>query len=258
MIVHREFQQKSEAWLQARAGLPTASEFDNLLTPKFKLKEGEGRATYLHKKLCEKWLGGPLAGFSTFAVEQGEILEDQAVGWYELEYNRPIERVGLITTDDGLAGCSPDGLFPDGTGIEIKCPAVHTHCGYLLHGKLPQAYAAQVHGSMFITDAPLWTFLSYARHFPAFVLEVPRDELIQDAIYEAVSTFIVDLDAAYQRLVELNGGEPVRAPKPAAPRQQCPHCLGSGFNCPHCEAGWLPQSVPSVPSVLSEQSDVPH
>jgi Na+/alanine symporter len=64
MKIH-EAGQGSVEWMQARSGIPTASEFDALVTPKWKVKTGDGPKTYLAKKLAEWWLGGPLASFNT-------------------------------------------------------------------------------------------------------------------------------------------------------------------------------------------------
>lgn len=209
--------QGSVEWMQARAGIPTASEFDNLISPTGEIRKGQMPQSYLAKKLAEWWLGGPLPCFNSFDMEQGSILENEAVPWYELEYSQKVDRVGLITTDDGLIGCSPDGLLGDDGGIEIKCPQPETHVKYLIGGVLPPEYVAQVHGAMFVTGRPWWRFLSYRRHFPAFMLHVERDEEIQDALAEALAQWLAKFEAAKERMIAINGGEPPRrrpAPEP--------------------------------------------
>jgi hypothetical protein len=209
-------QQGSVEWMLARSGIPTASEFDSLVTPDFKVRTGDMPKTYLAKKLAEAWQGGPLLGFNVFDMEQGQILEDEAVPWFELEHGVQIDRVGLVMTDDGRIGCSPDGLLPGG-GIEIKCPKPETHVRYLLDGKLPKDYAAQVHGAMFVTGLHSWTFLSYRRHFPKFVIIVKRDEEIQKALGEALDEFLLRFDEGMKRLTEINGGPPKRRAQPPVP-----------------------------------------
>lgn len=193
-----------------RCGIPTASEFDSLVTPEFKIRTGEMPKSYLAQKVAEVWQGGPIASFNSFDVDQGNILEQEAVPYYELLQGCQVDRVGLITTDDGLVGCSPDGLIGDDCGIEIKCPAVHTHVRYLLDGTLPKDYNAQVHGGMFVTGRPRWRFLSYRRHFPPLLLTVERDETIQEQLAEALALFLARLHEANKRLEELNGGPPRR------------------------------------------------
>ncbi len=196
--------------MQARAGIPTASEFDQLLTPELKIRTGDMPKSYLNKKLAEAWLGGPLPAFNSFDMDQGNILEEEAIPWFELEFGTTIERPGFITTDDGRVGCSPDGLLKDG-GLEIKCPLVQTHIGYLLGGKVPPQYLAQVHGSLFVTGLPCWTFISYHRKLPALHLRIQRDEKINRAIEVALLAFGVEFDAGMNRLEQLNGGPPARS-----------------------------------------------
>lgn len=213
MKIH-EAAQGTQAWLEARAGIPTASEFHRLLTPKFEARTGEMVKSYLAQKLAEKW-AGPLLSGSSFAMEQGTILEDIAIPWYEFRYDIDIQRVGLITTDDGRIGCSPDGLLVremedhfETCGLEIKCPEPTNHVKYLLNGVVPDDYLTQVHGSLFVTEMESWTFVSYRRGFPALVLGVIPDEEIQEKIAEALAAFLAKLDSAWQRLCEMNGGPP--------------------------------------------------
>lgn len=219
MIIHPE-PQGSVEWMLKRAGIPTASEFDALVTPEFKIREGMMPKTYLAKKVAERWQGGPLIEYNIFDMEMGQILEKEAKPWFSLEFSEPIQNVGFITTDDGRIGCSPDGLLGDNCGIEIKCPAPHTHAGYLLKGELPKDYAAQVYGTLYVTGREMWRFLSYRRHFPPLLVTVERDEKIMNVLKEVLSGFVDQLDAAMKRLEEINGGPPKRTPlryvKPAA------------------------------------------
>lgn len=208
-----DVQQGSVEWGMARAGIPTASEFDNLVTPEFKVRTGEMPRTYLAKKLAEKWQGAPLVTNNTFDMDVGTILEGESIPWFELETGLQVQRVGFITTDDGRIGCSPDGLLLD-SGIECKCPRIETHVKYLMSGELPKEYAHQVHGSMFVTGYDSWRFLSYRRHLPPLLLTVERDEKIQAALTEALAGFLAAFDAGWARLCEINGGPPKRFTQP--------------------------------------------
>jgi hypothetical protein len=207
MQIH-EVKQHSEAWFKLRSAMPTASEFHRLVTPKWKIRTGDGPQTYLCEKLAESYTGMPLPQTGGFgALEQGTILEEEAVPWYELEHG-PVKRVGFITTDDQRIGCSPDGLLLDENevlagGIEIKCPQAQTHVSYLLEGTLPDDYAAQVHGSMLVTGADCWKFLSYRRGFPPLLLTIKRDEEIQKVLREALSAFLKRFDVELARLKAL-------------------------------------------------------
>jgi hypothetical protein len=210
MKIRTDIEQNSLEWLQARSGIPTASEFDNLVTPEFKIRTGQTPATYLNKKLAEAWQGGPLPQFQGIDMEFGHIREEEAVPWFELEYGVQVQRVALVTTDDGRIGCSPDGLIGDAGGLEVKCPAAHTQVEYILAGTLPKDYAAQVHGSLFVTGRAWWKFLSYRRGFPPLVLEVERDDAIRQVLADALGQFLERFDKGMARLCELNGGLPHR------------------------------------------------
>lgn len=220
MKIH-DVKQGELEWLALRAGIPTASEMDALITPLWKVKTGDGPRTYLFQKLAEWWQGGPLPSFQSFSMEQGSLLESEAIPWFEFEYNAAVRRVGFITTDDGLAGCSPDGLLSDDEGLELKCPQAETQVRYLCDGILPKAYEVQVHFSMFVTGAERWKFVSYRRGFPCLVLTVERDEDKQAVIVEALESFRESFDAYKTVLIAANGGrEPRRIVQPECPAEK--------------------------------------
>lgn len=206
------FTQNSLEWLQARAGVITASEADNLITPKFKVRDGKMVETYLAQKLAERWTGQPVAGYMSIAMDEGHILEEEALPWVEFELNTTVERPAFIVSDCGRYGCSPDGMTGE-VGLEIKCPQAPNHVKYLLAGTIPDDYMPQVQFSMFVTGFSQWRFLSYNRRFPKLNIVIERDEAAMAAIEQALEAFIPKLDAAYSRLVDLNGGEPKKAVK---------------------------------------------
>jgi YqaJ-like viral recombinase domain len=202
MKIH-DCEQGTLEWTKLHFGIPTASGLDNLLTPEFELRKGETPKTYLYKKLAEKLQGRPLIDLSasSFMLEQGMIIEEEARPWYALEYEKSVRKVGFITTDDGRFGCSPDGLIEgEECGLEIKSPAAHTHVKYLVNGVLPKEYVAQVFGSMFVTGFKRWIFVSYRRGFPALVLECHRVQKEMDAIARAIDAFHTDFGAAMKRI----------------------------------------------------------
>ncbi len=221
MKIHRDICQGSVDWLLLRAGKVTASEMDALISPLGKIREGDGVHTYLTQKLVELWTGGPLPQLQgIFDVEQGQFLEERAKPAFTLHTGLEIENAAFISTEDEACGCSPDALIPGcETGVEIKCPTMPTHVGYLLAGVLPKTYVAQVQGSMFVTGFKQWHFFSYNRQFPPLHLVVERDEKFQVALAAAVENFLAQIDTGYQRLVSLNGGPPPPRPKLTPPKE---------------------------------------
>jgi hypothetical protein len=203
-------EQNSLYWEMARAGVPTASEFDNILTPEFKPRKGLMVESYLAMKLAERWTGSPTPSKATLVMDFGHILEERAKPYYTFMFNEEITSVGFVTTDDGKIGCSPDGWIGADGGIEIKCPEAKTHVKYLMAGELPPDYALQVYGSLFVTGRSWWRFMSYRNKFPAYVTLIERDEKINAVIEETLYDFCDKLDAGFKRLCELNGGPPAR------------------------------------------------
>ncbi len=205
MIIH-DCEQMTLEWIRLHFGIPTAACLDQLLTPEFELRKGEMPKTLVYKKVAEKIQNRPLIDLSqsSFMMEQGMIVEEEARPWFELEYDKKVRKIGFITTDDGRIGCSPDGLIEgEDCGLEIKSPAAHTHVKYLVNGVLPKEYVAQVYGSMFVTGFKKWKFVSYRRGFPALVLEIQWNQKAMDQIAQAVYNFHADFEYAMQRILNI-------------------------------------------------------
>lgn len=205
MKIH-DVKQGTGEWKAVRLGIPTASEFDAIVTPEFKPRTGQTPETYLYQKLCERLLGFA-PDINAFAMDQGAILETEAKPFYEFTYDIQIRTVGFCTSDDGRIGCSPDGLIGDDGGIEIKCPQPHTHLRYFMEGGVPKEYMAQVHGSMLVTGRPWWMFMSYSRQFPPVVLRVERDEKIQSLLRAALDSFLDKFDDKFAAISALRDAE---------------------------------------------------
>jgi hypothetical protein len=209
MKIHSNIEQGSTEWQILRSGKVTASCLDNLLTPKFEIRTGQMPKTYLNQVLSEVWIGGPLPAVEgIWDLEQGTLLESYARPAFELETGLKVEQAAFIEADDNFFGASPDGIINGDTGVELKCPHLETHIGYILAGKLPEKYACQVHGSMYASGFKSWYFCSFRRNFPPLVLKIERDEEIQSKIAEALSEFRSNFDSAMAKLISINGGPP--------------------------------------------------
>lgn len=203
-IIHEVGQGEAE-WLQLRIGKVTASELSSLVTPEFKIRDGATPHTYLCEKVAEAWRGKALPGFSTWETEQGQLLEDEARGWYCLTHtDHKLRNVGFVEGDDGRCGASPDALLGDDGGLELKCPQPTNHVRYLLAGVVPKDYITQVHMSLCVTGRKWWRFVSYHRGYPALVVNVPRDEVICAKIQAALSAFYSSFDAAMAKLQQID------------------------------------------------------
>jgi hypothetical protein len=199
--------QGSPDWFRIRQGVVTASEVDNLITPEWKPRTGEGVKTYMCQKIAERLLPieeGERRSAPSWAADQGQILETLAIPWFEFETGKTVERVGFCLSDDGKIGCSPDGLIGDDAGIETKCPQPKAQIRYLLAGGVPKEYLAQVHMSLLVTGRQTWWFVSYSQDLPRLIVKVERDETILTKLHHTIYEFLDKMDATLDKVASLN------------------------------------------------------
>ena len=194
MIVH-DCVQNTPAWRQLRAGIPTASAFDRIIT-----KTGKRSAQaekYKFHLLGERILGYPLDDFKfTWAMERGSALERKAVEYYEFESDETTSTVGFITDDSARWGASLDRLVSDAGCLEIKCPAAETHLMYLMHlGSGYEEYKVQAQGQLWVAERDWVDFLSYHPDLPWSLVRVRRDEKFISKLSAAIEKFSDELEA---------------------------------------------------------------
>lgn len=206
MKIHN-LKQGSSEWLRARRGMVTASEADELVTPLFKARTGDGLKTYLYRKIAEKVLGFTEDTGTSFPMMNGSILEHECIPWLEFEHNYKIDRVGFVTNDAETAGYSPDGLIGDDGTLEIKCPTIPVQMKYLLEGIAPLQYLPQMHFGMFVTGRKWCDFVSYSRQLPKLIVRVERDQEIQSAISHAFDAFMIRFDAGVAKISAMRDEE---------------------------------------------------
>ena len=167
-----DVEQGSDEWLEARRGIPTASEFSKLVTSTGKASTQAN--DYINLLISER-LGAVSESFTNEWMERGVELESAARAWYAFQTEIEPTQVGFVLNDAGTAGASPDAIF-DGGGLEIKCPSPKVHISYLRANKCPAAYIGQVQGCMWICERETWDFLSFHPELPPLLVKVARDE----------------------------------------------------------------------------------
>lgn len=192
--------QGTEPWYAARRGLVTASEIDKLITPKWKVRTGDGPEKYLFQKLAEKSVGWTPDSFQSRAMDAGNIAEKVALPWFNFTYNSNARAVGFCLGDDLKTGCSPDGLIGEHSGLELKHPIHPTHLQYLSDGVVPDDYVGQVQFSMYVTGRKEWEFVSWSKVFDALRIQVKIDPVAQAAIAEALDGFFKKFDPLLAKL----------------------------------------------------------
>lgn len=193
-------EQGTPEWYAARLGVPTASEFDCIITPK-KGELAAAHEAYIDRLLDEMIRPDAERGFAGNAhTERGKELEPEARRLYAFMANAQPVPIGFVLRDAEDAGCSPDSLVGEDGGLEIKCPDGPTHVGYIRRAELPDAYKAQVHGSMVITGRKWWDFCSYCPGHKPFIVRVTPDAYTAK-LAEHLDFFVKKLAAEKQRLI---------------------------------------------------------
>ena len=202
MIIH-EVQQGSPEWDRVRLGIPTASEFDSIITPDGAMAGKQARSFAL-RLIAEIMRDTPTFRGTTSWMERGQDLEEEAVRMYEFTTGNQTERIGFITNDDRTAGCSPDRLVGNDGLLEIKCPADWTHVGYLIEHKLDKQYKPQVQAQMLITGRQWVDWYSYHPDLPPLIIRVERDEEYLARMRKALKRF-TDLMQTWMEKLEARG-----------------------------------------------------
>lgn len=193
--------QGTDEWIQARLAIPTASEFDKIITPTGKISTQA--EAYMNKLLSEVITGKPALTFEkTPWMERGNELEAEAAQFYELQNDLDSVKVGFCMNDEGTIGASPDRLIGADGLLEIKCPAPQTHVGYLLSGKIDRGYWPQVQGQLYITGRKWCDWMSYNPEMPPVIIRVERDESFISLMNAALQDFVIKMNIAKQTLIE--------------------------------------------------------
>ena len=182
-MIYENVVQRSEEWYALRIGRITASNFHKVNTG------GEKTWSSLVNSL-----NNPKEFYSKH-TEWGKDYEDEAVNLFEFLHGVDTKKVGFITHDTLMAGCSPDFIVSASVGGEVKCPSNPVnHTAVLLSKEVPKQYIAQVQGSMWITGASEWWFLSYdPRQTPdnrLVSLLIKRDNAFIERLEKKVINFL--------------------------------------------------------------------
>ena len=196
MIIHRDIEQGTPAWLAIRLGLPTASCFDKIITPA-KGDMSKSARGYAQQLVAETLMGEPIEDdIGNLAwVARGKLLEPQATQQYSFTTDVELETVGFITTDCGRIGCSPDRLLVGQNGcLEIKVPAPKTHIAYLTDGP-GLDYKCQLQGLLGVGEFEFCDFYSFHPQLPPALIRVQRDEPYIAKMRSALAEFLDMRDA---------------------------------------------------------------
>ena len=217
MRVYNSIQGSTE-WLKLRAGIPTASCFDQIITPGGKPSKSAER--YLYTLLAERLMGHPIVEHVSLWMRRGSEAEKDAVQFYEFQRDIETAPVGFMSNDEGTIGASPDRLVGDDGLLEIKCPSEYIHVGYLMQdGTHYDAYKVQCQGQLWISERQWVDVVSYHPEMPMALARIERDEQFIEKLDAAVTAFSLALEDQFAILVERGWVKPQKpAPAPSLSR----------------------------------------
>lgn len=198
MVNKYNVEQGSEAWFDLRVGRITASKFSDLMA---------GESTKTYKDLIYNTAGEIIAGtkeesYSNAIMERGVELEPEARLLYEEVCSVMVDQVGFVTHDEihpEYIGVSPDGMIDGGGLIEIKCPIMKTHIGYLDADKLPTIYKWQVQGQLLVTGEPFCDFMSYYPGIRPLIVRVEPDKEMHEQLLERIEITVKQIKEIVNR-----------------------------------------------------------
>lgn len=184
-MIKYDFEQRSQAWHEIRAGRITGTRFKTLMSK----DSTEGYKSLITELATEIIIGKQEETYTNDIMQRGIDLEPVAIQEYNNFFGLDVESVGFITPKnkyEDWIGVSPDGLVNGGM-VEIKCPLAKTHFNYINRNELPAAYRYQVQGQLFVSGLAYCDFVSYYPNMKLFVFRVLPDK-------ELFETFEKELD----------------------------------------------------------------
>jgi len=196
--------QLSDEWFSEHAGIPGASSMDKIITSTG--KRSTQRKDYMYKLAAESLLGVRESGYTNAAMEEGTAREEESRNYFSFLYDFEVHQVGMCYKDEQKKYlCSPDGLIVhpvEGvtSGLEIKNPLAKTHVEYLDRDAIPTKYFVQLQASLFITELPMWFFMSYYPGLDPYVIKVFPDSEFHKLLEKELNTFCAELAQLIGRL----------------------------------------------------------
>jgi hypothetical protein len=199
-----ECTQGSDTWLQARAGVNTASNFRIARSRKKNGEPTEEALNLAFGTAIERISGVPLyEGHTTWQMRRGQELESDARICHMADIGEYVQQVGMVLTDDRKFGASADGWIGTDGGAEYKCLVSPDELRTTILGHDLAKYMDQVQGNLWLSGRRFWDFCIYCPALKSvkefFRWRIKRDDAYIDAMVEDLLEF--------ERLVENNVAE---------------------------------------------------
>lgn len=196
MIIHN-LEQGSPEWFALRAGKPTASSFDKLVTSTG--EPSKQMAAYAITLAAEAFAGKPVDAWEgNQFTERGKLLEPDARSFYAFTHDTEPELVGFVTDDNGRFGCSPDSIIGRDGMTEIKCLKAENHIKALMYhrknGRCPPDYVQQTQGQLLVCERLWCDLIFYHPELPSIVIRQERDDKVIAGLRAQIDAVIEERD----------------------------------------------------------------
>ena len=215
-MIHHTVEQGSQQWHNLRSVIPTASNFDRLITPaKWEPTKGDTRRGYQLELLANRIFGLPDELVGVSALAHGREWEPIARAAYEFERGVQIQDGGFFTDDNQRYGASPDGLIGDDGLVEFKNPespkvhlaalnddleysakhhywTAHVNNGSELTGFIRDHWA-QSQGQLYVTERVWCDLVCNFSRLPMVVVRIYRNPVYIGILAAALDAFCADM-----------------------------------------------------------------
>lgn len=199
VVIHKDLDQGSVEWLQARCGLLTASEMKLIITAKtLKSAADEKCRSHLYELLAQRITNYVEPRYFNDDMLRGQEDEILARAKYEEKTGSVVQTVGFITNDrfGFTLGYSPDGLIDEDGSLECKSrrqkfqvQTIVENIGIGLGETIPADFLIQHQTGLMVSEREWIDFTSYSGGLPMAIIRVWPDPAIQNAIEEASGAF---------------------------------------------------------------------
>jgi exodeoxyribonuclease (lambda-induced) len=217
-MIYHAAPQGSQAWLDARKGVITASRFKDC---RARLKGGQPdkKCIGYAQDTARQRVGGTVPEvYVNAAMRFGSEQEPLARMAYEHRTGYLVEEVGFMTTDDRMFGVSLDGAIDDDGILEVKTLVSSDTLFTALGGDI-SAYIDQCNGALWLTgrkwvDLVLWApdLKDIGAHLT--IIRINRDEEAIQALEDDLVKFAAMVNE-YEALLRRVASAPAIAAAPA-------------------------------------------
>ena len=194
-MIISQHEQRTPEWHQERLALPTASRFNEIITPGGKLTKPEKRENYLYELLGEYETKRPSERFVSWKMKRASEREPLAKLDYQLFTGNELQEVGLCYKDEQkMFGSSPDGLVNPNGGFETKDAEAHIQVRRRIQGWRDwEDHYPQCQGGMLVCSRDWWDLQSWCEGTVPIIKRIWRDDGFIKTLEEELKKFCDEL-----------------------------------------------------------------